>query len=282
MAMIKCPECGKEISDKSEMCVGCGYLLKQNLRQKEKRKTKKAPIIIICIVIFLIAMVIGSYCYVMYMNDWDFDEVSNTIVNKNYSCILGHDWQEATCTTAKKCLVCGYMIGNPLGHTWREATCTEPKTCTTCWITEGKALGHSTRMGTCTRCNNVISELDEEWTKIVNDIQDDVFPELTDAALNLQYASIYSGITKVNYVINSIECCRNASEKIDDIYNYAKKYKEFSTMSDYLKKAKESIPIYPNGGTVSESNCGTYAQEIVDGCKKALDYLQKAAEYNFK
>ena len=24
MALIKCPECGKEISDKAEICVNCG------------------------------------------------------------------------------------------------------------------------------------------------------------------------------------------------------------------------------------------------------------------
>lgn len=29
MALIKCPECGKEISDKSEMCIHCGFPLKQ-------------------------------------------------------------------------------------------------------------------------------------------------------------------------------------------------------------------------------------------------------------
>lgn len=28
MALIKCPECGKEISDKSDKCVNCGYPLK--------------------------------------------------------------------------------------------------------------------------------------------------------------------------------------------------------------------------------------------------------------
>lgn len=27
MALIKCPECGKEISDKSKCCIGCGYPL---------------------------------------------------------------------------------------------------------------------------------------------------------------------------------------------------------------------------------------------------------------
>ncbi|MDD6070150.1 MAG: zinc-ribbon domain-containing protein, partial [Clostridiales bacterium] len=29
MALIKCPECGKEISDKSSQCNHCGYPLKQ-------------------------------------------------------------------------------------------------------------------------------------------------------------------------------------------------------------------------------------------------------------
>lgn len=28
MALIKCPECGKEISDKAEKCIHCGYPLK--------------------------------------------------------------------------------------------------------------------------------------------------------------------------------------------------------------------------------------------------------------
>ena len=29
MALINCPECGKEISDKSKQCIHCGYPLKQ-------------------------------------------------------------------------------------------------------------------------------------------------------------------------------------------------------------------------------------------------------------
>lgn len=28
MALIKCPECGKEISDKAQKCIHCGYPLK--------------------------------------------------------------------------------------------------------------------------------------------------------------------------------------------------------------------------------------------------------------
>ena len=31
MALIKCPECGKEISDKAMQCIHCGYPLSQLL-----------------------------------------------------------------------------------------------------------------------------------------------------------------------------------------------------------------------------------------------------------
>lgn len=30
MALINCPECGKEISDKAEVCIHCGYPIKKN------------------------------------------------------------------------------------------------------------------------------------------------------------------------------------------------------------------------------------------------------------
>ena len=34
MALIKCPECGKMISDKAEFCLGCGYPVKLILQKK--------------------------------------------------------------------------------------------------------------------------------------------------------------------------------------------------------------------------------------------------------
>ena len=36
MALIKCPECGKEISDKSEKCIYCGYPLHNFLSEINK------------------------------------------------------------------------------------------------------------------------------------------------------------------------------------------------------------------------------------------------------
>lgn len=34
MALIKCPECGKEISDKSKQCIHCGYPLEISIEKK--------------------------------------------------------------------------------------------------------------------------------------------------------------------------------------------------------------------------------------------------------
>lgn len=38
MALIKCPECGKEVSDKANVCLNCGYSIREyveNIRKKE-------------------------------------------------------------------------------------------------------------------------------------------------------------------------------------------------------------------------------------------------------
>ena len=41
MALIKCSECGKEISDKAEMCVNCGNPIQKEI-EKQKMKSKKS------------------------------------------------------------------------------------------------------------------------------------------------------------------------------------------------------------------------------------------------
>ena len=43
MALIKCPECGKEISEYSSFCIGCGCPMKKikELSRKAKKPKKK-------------------------------------------------------------------------------------------------------------------------------------------------------------------------------------------------------------------------------------------------
>lgn len=49
MALIKCPECGKEISDQAKSCPGCGKILKKTIGLK---------MIIIGIISIIISMLI--------------------------------------------------------------------------------------------------------------------------------------------------------------------------------------------------------------------------------
>lgn len=47
MALIKCPECGQEISDKAELCVHCGYPIQEYLQKIEKEKLKENQVCVI-------------------------------------------------------------------------------------------------------------------------------------------------------------------------------------------------------------------------------------------
>lgn len=55
MALIKCPECGKEISDQSKTCIHCGFPLE---RKKSKENTTKITIIVVALLV-LLAIIAG-------------------------------------------------------------------------------------------------------------------------------------------------------------------------------------------------------------------------------
>lgn len=66
MALIKCPDCGKEVSDKSTVCINCGCPLEvkeekkeiiTEYSKKENKKNKAVPFIITGVIIFLIVIV---------------------------------------------------------------------------------------------------------------------------------------------------------------------------------------------------------------------------------
>ena len=41
MSLIKCPECGKDISDKAEMCINCGYPLSDYLKEVKQKELEE-------------------------------------------------------------------------------------------------------------------------------------------------------------------------------------------------------------------------------------------------
>ena len=50
MALIKCPECGKSVSDKASKCPDCGYPLCENDEIEEEIKESKFGVASLCIV----------------------------------------------------------------------------------------------------------------------------------------------------------------------------------------------------------------------------------------
>lgn len=48
MAMIQCPECGKDISDKAEKCPNCGYPLSSEIKKKIPKMAQEEKILMSC------------------------------------------------------------------------------------------------------------------------------------------------------------------------------------------------------------------------------------------
>lgn len=59
MSLIKCPECGRDVSDKAKSCPNCGFYIKYNQQEKQRGKFNPkyilitAPIAIMLIVLFI-------------------------------------------------------------------------------------------------------------------------------------------------------------------------------------------------------------------------------------
>lgn len=58
MALIKCPECGKEVSDKAEMCPNCGYKIASSINNKKGKRMNKLLFLILGMVIIVMILVI--------------------------------------------------------------------------------------------------------------------------------------------------------------------------------------------------------------------------------
>ena len=84
MALIKCVECGKEISDKAKTCPNCGYAYKQEIKMT---KTDKIFIPIITITIFL---GIFGLCYSPSLIEYSYPDFQ---VKKSYDSngLVGYD-----------------------------------------------------------------------------------------------------------------------------------------------------------------------------------------------
>ena len=244
MALINCPECGKEISDSVKKCIHCGAKIK-----KRKPISKKVVLIILCIIIMVAGLVVFYFFSprtVKWFCNHHYGEATCTIPQTCSRCgkqigeSLGHDWKDATCTEAKMCRVCGESEGEPTGHIWIDASCIEPKHCSGCELTEGEALGHDCEIGICSRCNEYIADLIFEFEDILTDTlsageyvragydaANSYAAYLEDYYYNYQLTNTYFGYAK---------------KEMDSVIRKCGDHKEFANIKKYITDWKNSIP----------------------------------------
>ncbi len=139
MALVKCPECGREISDKADECIKCGYPLKEMKHKKRLHKYGKIMLMIFAAVIIIFLLFVIS------------DKIG--LFHK-------HKFENATCIKPKTCIECGKIEGDVTEHIPSIATCTESSTCKICGHVVSSALGHTASFGRCDRCNAIQGQ---EW-----------------------------------------------------------------------------------------------------------------------
>ena len=86
MSLIKCPECGKDISDKAQSCPNCGYVLNifscKNEDDISKAKTGKKTGLFVFAFIFVFAIASGI-AYILF-----FSQHINNNIQKEISGVL--------------------------------------------------------------------------------------------------------------------------------------------------------------------------------------------------
>lgn len=63
MALIKCPECGKEISETAKVCPNCGYKIPRKTMEKETKITIIITILVIAFLAFIAIEIIEDPLY---------------------------------------------------------------------------------------------------------------------------------------------------------------------------------------------------------------------------
>lgn len=64
MALIKCGECGNEVSDTAKTCPKCGFKIESHAKEEKKEKTKVKTILIVAVLTIIIAL--GGLGFVFY------------------------------------------------------------------------------------------------------------------------------------------------------------------------------------------------------------------------
>lgn len=167
-----CGECGTPLDPETGLCPNCNGDCNSQFPRQIKTDNPRKPRCLL-IVIVLLAVILGA---VYGLNHF------GVIRLPQFLCL--HEWQDATCTSAKTCRLCEKTEGEPLGHDWQPATCTTMQSCRVCNATKGTPKGHTFgewkesndilhaeqhRVRSCTVCGSVTDEYDKALTSFTKD-----------------------------------------------------------------------------------------------------------------
>ncbi len=297
MALMKCPECGKEVSDKSKVCIHCGYKIKRKGRKEKKEKPQISKRKLLIGLSLFIAVAIFLWLFIASV--FSIKNVCKMIATGSFECLIRHEWQEATCqhgmlcsdcgsekgevvdhnwldatcVEAERCVMCGLIRGEKIEHDWMNATCIAAQTCSLCKKTEGEPLKHSTQQGYCNSCNEYISELQEKFDFLMKKNQE-IIDLLEEEARYVQYASVGTS-SAGSYIYEALKINRTIENKINYMVATCQNYPEFKETKKELNNAKRVLPVYSGVNWVKNSEAYWYVEVMCDDGIKFSNYMVK-------
>lgn len=158
-----------------------------------------------------------------------------------------HKWSDATCVSAKKCILCGKTEGNVLEHKWQEATCTQSQICLLCNMTEGNPKEHVLTAGICEICEEDLLSVVERKTLVENE-----FLEVdSEINLSLMYINNISSNNPGNVskmydsIISREDNFKNSFQALNDALILCEPNSRFSGVEKAINTAINSYPQMP-------------------------------------
>lgn len=275
MALIICPECGKQVSDQAKLCPDCGYPLQKSIKSnktaekranfKHKLKSRPAKLLYFCIVV--IAIIAAAFTIVPKMICLDHEYTWK--VTTKATCINEGEKTEICNKCGKK----GDSVSIPKAEhsfqrtTLKNATCAEDgtaeQTCSICGFTETVVIphkGHTYVEATCTQakhcknCGQVAGEpLGHDYYNgsCTRCNEEQIFGPNEEFLIKDEFGNGLLGVTfhsaKVHYACNYLEANEGA-EYVIVTYSYRN--------INYSYQSIPSIP--PLGVFISQINLKAY------------------------
>ncbi len=82
MALIKCPECGKEVSNKAKMCIHCGYPINEYLNEEKTTLSEEE------LDNFDSNLEYDNLCPKCYSFNWSYNELTGEVVCNTCQCAI--------------------------------------------------------------------------------------------------------------------------------------------------------------------------------------------------